>query len=51
MTNVSKSSMFGPSAVFDQATYEPRFGKTFWMAATDITACLRRCAFDPGCRF
>jgi len=38
MTNVSKSSMFGPSAVFDQATYEPRFGKTFWMAATDITS-------------
>ena len=24
-----------PSGVFDPATYEPRSGKTFWMAATD----------------
>ena len=38
MTNVSKSLMVGSSAVFDQATYEPRLGKTFWMSATDITA-------------
>jgi hypothetical protein len=27
--------MFGPSGVIDPATYEPRSGKTFWMAATD----------------
>jgi len=30
--------MFGPSGVFDPATYEPRSGKTFWMAATDVSS-------------
>ena len=25
--------MFGPSGVFDPATYEPRSGKTFWMGS------------------
>lgn len=35
MTNDNKPPMFGPSGVFDPATYEPRSGKTFWMAATD----------------
>jgi hypothetical protein len=29
--------MFG-SGVFDPATYEPRSGKTFWMAATDVSS-------------
>ena len=38
MTNDSKPSMFGPSGVFDPATYEPRSGKTFWMAATDVSS-------------
>jgi hypothetical protein len=28
----------GPSGVFDPATYEPRSGKTFWMAATDVSS-------------
>ena len=30
--------MFGPSGVFDPATYEPRSGKTFWMAGTDVSS-------------
>lgn len=30
--------MFGPSAVFDPATYDPRSGKTFWMAAMDVSS-------------
>lgn len=34
----NKPPMFGPSGVFDQATYEPRAGKTFWMAATDVSS-------------
>ena len=38
MTNDSKPSMFGPSGVFDPATYEQRSGKTFWMAATDVSS-------------
>ena len=38
MTNESKPSLFGPSGVFDPATYEPRSGKTFWMAATDVSS-------------
>lgn len=29
-----KFSIFGPSGVIDPATWEPRAGKTFWMAAT-----------------
>jgi len=33
-----KPPMFGPSGVFDPATYEPRSGKTFWMAATDVSS-------------
>ena len=38
MTNDNKPPMFGPSSVFDPATYEPRSGKTFWMAATDVSS-------------
>ncbi|WP_342769019.1 HepT-like ribonuclease domain-containing protein [Solilutibacter pythonis] len=38
MTNDSKPPMFGPSGVFDPATYEPRSGKTFWMVATDVSS-------------
>jgi hypothetical protein len=38
MTNDNKPPMFGPSGVFDPATYEPRSGKTFWMAATDVSS-------------
>lgn len=38
MTHDSKPPMFGPSGVFDPATYEPRSGKTFWMAATDVSS-------------
>ena len=38
MTNVEKPPMFGPSGVFDAATYEPRSVKTFWMAATDVSS-------------
>ena len=38
MTNDEKPPMFGPSGVFDPATYEPRSGKTFWMAATDVSS-------------
>ena len=34
MTYENKPPLFGPSAVFDPATYEPRSGKSFWMAAT-----------------
>ncbi len=38
MTNDNKPPMFGPSRVFDPAAYEPRSGKTFWMAATDVSS-------------
>jgi hypothetical protein len=38
MTTDNKPPMFGPSGVFDPATYEPRSGKTFWMAATDVSS-------------
>ena len=38
MTNENKPPMFGPSGVFDPTTYEPRSGKTFWMAATDVSS-------------
>lgn len=38
MTNDNKPPMFGLSGVFDPATYEPRSGKTFWMAATDVSS-------------
>jgi hypothetical protein len=38
MTNDNKPPMFGPSGIFDPATYEPRSGKTFWMAATDVSS-------------
>lgn len=38
MTNDENPPMFGPSGVFDAATYEPRSGKTFWMAATDVSS-------------
>lgn len=38
MTNDNKPPMFGPSGVFDAATYEPRSGKTFRMAATDVSS-------------
>lgn len=38
MTNDNKPPMFGPSAVFDPATYEPRSGKSFWMAETDTSS-------------
>ncbi len=38
MTNDIKPPMFGPSGVFDPTTYEPRSGKTFWMAATDVSS-------------
>lgn len=38
MTNGNKPPMFGPSGVFEPATYEPRSGKTFWMAATDVSS-------------
>jgi hypothetical protein len=31
MTNDNKPPMFGPSSVIDQATYEPRSGKSAWM--------------------
>jgi hypothetical protein len=31
-----------PSGVFDPATYEPRSGKTFWMAATDVSSLVAR---------
>jgi hypothetical protein len=34
MTYENKPPLFGPSAVFDPATYVPRSGKSFWMAAT-----------------
>ena len=37
MTNDNKPPLFGPTGVFDPATYEPRSGKTFWMAATDVS--------------
>lgn len=38
MSNDNKPPMFGPSGVFDPATYESRAGKTFWMAATDVSS-------------
>ena len=38
MINDNKPPMFGPSAVFDPATYEPRSGKSFWMVATDVSS-------------
>lgn len=38
MTNDNRPPMFGPSGVFDPATYEPRSGKTFWVAATDVSS-------------
>lgn len=38
MINDNKPPMFGPSAVFDPATHEPRSGKSFWMAATDVSS-------------
>ena len=38
MTDLNKPPMFGPSGVFDPATYEPRSDKTFWMAATDVSS-------------
>ena len=38
MTNDNKPPMFGPSGVFDPAAYESRSGKTFWMAATDVSS-------------
>lgn len=41
MTN-NKPPMFGPSAVIDPATYEPRSGKTFWMAATDLRSLVNK---------
>lgn len=37
-TNDNKPPMFGPSGVFDPATYEPRSGKSFWMAGTDVSS-------------
>ncbi len=42
MTNDNKSLMFCPSGVFDQASYEPRSGKTFWMAATDVSSLVNK---------
>lgn len=36
MTKDNKPPMFGPSAVFDPATYEPRSGKSFWMADSSL---------------
>lgn len=36
MTRDNKPPMSGPSAAFDPATYEPRSGKTFWMAEPDV---------------
>jgi uncharacterized protein with HEPN domain len=36
--NDNKPPMFGPSGVFDPATYKPCSGKTFWMAATDVSS-------------
>ena len=38
MSNDNKPPMFGPSTVFDTATYEPRSGKSFWMAGTDVSS-------------
>jgi hypothetical protein len=38
MTTDNKPPMFGPFGVFDPATYEPRSGKTFWTAATDVSS-------------
>ena len=38
MTTDNKPAMFGPSDVFDPLTYEPRSGKSFWMAATDVSS-------------
>lgn len=38
MTNDNKPPMFGPSGVFDPAIYEPRSGKAFWMAASDVSS-------------
>lgn len=38
MTNDNKPPIFGRSGAFDHATYEPRSGKTFWMAATDVSS-------------
>jgi len=38
MTTDNKPPMFSPSGVFDPVTYEPRSGKTFWMAATDVSS-------------
>ena len=35
-----------PSGVFDPATYEPRSGKTFWMAATDVSSLVGKAAAD-----
>lgn len=38
MTNDNKPPMFGPSAAFDPATHEPRSGKSFWMAESDMSS-------------
>jgi hypothetical protein len=37
MANNNKPPMFGPSAVLDTAGYVPRSGKSFRMAATDLS--------------
>ncbi len=52
--NDDKPPMFGPSCLFDPATYEPRSGKSFWMAA-EAAALIGNCTtsilfkynFDP----
>lgn len=38
MSNDSKPPMYGPSGMLDPATHKPRSGKTFWMAATDVSS-------------
>lgn len=38
MTDDNKPPMFSLSFVIDSANHDPRSGKSFWMAATDVDA-------------
>lgn len=38
MTNENKPPMFGPSTMFNPATHEPRAGKSFCIAESDVTS-------------
>lgn len=44
MTNDNKPPMFGPSATFDPVTHEPRSGKSFWKAESDISSLANKSA-------